>query len=151
MPDTPAVRIAVDSYGDALTFAPWGSANDVDTTQMQTNGLKTVACLSGAQCVTTDDAQTFTFRTSADFGPNGTTIDHAHHIAALACPSTTQCTAVDNGGFGVTFDPATNQAASPVELRAGGGGEPRRDRLPVAERMRRRRLRRHGADVRSGS
>ncbi len=112
--------IAVDSYGDALTFAPWGSANDVDTTQMQTNGLKTVACLSGAQCVTTDDAQTFTFRTSADFGPNGTTIDHAHHIAALACPSTTQCTAVDNGGFGVTFDPATNQAASPVELRAGG-------------------------------
>jgi hypothetical protein len=112
--------VAVDSYGDALTFAAWGSANDVDTTQMQTNGLKTIACLTTARCVTTDDAQSFDFDTHADFGPNGHTIDRDHRIRALACPSATECTAVDDGGFEVTFDPATKQPGSPVQLSAGG-------------------------------
>jgi hypothetical protein len=70
--------------------------------------------------VATDDAQTITFNPAVFNGPNGNTIDSAHAVGALACPSANQCTAVDNGGFQVTFNPSTPHVASePVELSAG--------------------------------
>jgi hypothetical protein len=111
--------IAVDSYGDALTFAPWGGANPLATAGLPANGLETIACLAVHRCVATDDAQSFTFNPAIFNGPNGDTIDRAHPIRAMACPTAGQCTAVDEGGFEVTFDPSMPAVASPVKLSAG--------------------------------
>jgi hypothetical protein len=46
-----------------------------------------------------------TFNPSAPGSPTPTTIDGANGLSGLACPSVSQCTAVDRGGREVTFDP----------------------------------------------
>ena len=86
---------------------------------MQANGLKTVACLTAHRCVATDDAQSFSFNPTSTASPGAHTIDPGHQISAIACPDALQCTAVDSGGFGVTFGAAGQFAGSPVQLRAG--------------------------------
>src|SRR5207253_10529149 len=49
-----------------------------------------------------------------------TTIDGPYALYAVACPSTSQCTAVDAQGGAVTFDP--KKPGSPTRILAGCTG-----------------------------
>ena len=47
------------------------------------------------------------------------TLDAGNTLTGLACPSASQCTAVDEAGQQVTFDPAAPGAPSPTTIDAG--------------------------------
>ena len=51
--------------------------------------------------------------------PTPTTIDTTRQLAAVACPSSTQCTAIDNNGQQVTFDPTSPGTPTPTAIDTG--------------------------------
>lgn len=54
--------------------------------------------------------------------PGPTTIDGTKYLTAVACPSTSQCTAVDTSGQQVTFDPTSPGTPTPTNLGVGVDG-----------------------------
>ena len=51
--------------------------------------------------------------------PTPTTIDAGNVLNGVACPSATQCTAIDNTGHQVTFDPASPGTPTPTTIDGG--------------------------------
>lgn len=60
-----------------------------------------------------------TFDPTAPGTPTPTTVDAGHWLTAVSCPSTSQCTAVGEGGRQVTFDPTAPGTPAPVQIASG--------------------------------
>ena len=56
-------------------------------------------------------------------GPIAVDVGAGNVIEAVACPSASQCTAVDGSGQEVTFDPGSPGASTPVEIDPGSDPE----------------------------
>ena len=109
---------AVDQSGLEITFDPAAPSAASSATIFRDYA---VVCPSRRQCTAVgpngaNDGQEVTFDPTAPGSPEPTTIDNDNPISRLdsvACPSTTQCTAVDEEGQEVTFDPLA-QAKPPA-------------------------------------
>jgi hypothetical protein len=66
----------------------------------------------------TNSTQVAAFDPAAPGTPTATKINSQWQFSGYACASTTQCTAVDNGGNEVTYDPAAPGSLVPVQLAA---------------------------------
>ncbi len=89
--------------GEAQPFlidkSPGGSAIGQET------GITALACLSSASCVAADGAgRVLAFDPVAPGSPKATQIDVGGSLLGVACPSTTQCTAIDFARE-MTFNP----------------------------------------------
>ncbi len=99
--------VAVDSLGNEVTYASAASPAPAVSSVDGTTVLNAVSCpASASSCGAVDNhSHALGFSTSG-------TAAAAHSIAApmlpaLACPSRTQCSAIDSGSDEVTFDPTT--------------------------------------------
>ena len=76
-------------------------------------GGSSISCPSPGQCTAVAGTQEVTFNPAAPKNVHRATIDSGGaSLAAVACPSTTQCTGVDSNGRELTFNPAA--PASPT-------------------------------------
>lgn len=116
--------IAVDGLGREITFNPNSPANLTPVSIGPSMLSPTIVCPATTQCtvVSMASGQEITFDPTDPGTPTPVTIDTAKYIpgqvclmglctnyaalVALACPSMTQCTAVDFDGRELTFDPA---------------------------------------------
>lgn len=114
---------AVDGNGREVTFDPAAPESPTPTMIDGASRLWSAACPSVSQCTAVDgDGREVTFDPAAPGIPTPTTIDSSepvavpcssapqlqcvyHGLVAAACPSAFQCTAVDQDGWEVTFDP----------------------------------------------
>ena len=53
--------------------------------------------------------------------PGRIVVAHDHDLKSVSCPTTTACTAIDNGGYEVTFDPRTGAANAAGTVLIGPG------------------------------
>jgi hypothetical protein len=127
---------AVDSYGGEVTFNPAAPGNptpiSVDPSRATFGGVSAVACPSVSQCTAVDfGGAEVTFNPTSPgtptpvtvagenvpcVNPSGCTV--AHNLSAVACPTLSQCTAVDLDGGEVTFNP--NGPGSPIRNSIDG-------------------------------
>jgi hypothetical protein len=120
----------VDGEGGEVTFNPTAprhatsSVLDVDDDVYPAPiGLNGVACPTADECVAVDEnGQELTFdprhpppsyNYNTDSGGGTANGIDANPLIAIACPAVRQCTAVDDSGGAVTFDP-THPNATPV-------------------------------------
>lgn len=114
---------AVGGDGREVTFDPAVLGSHTPTTIDSASRPWAVACPSVSQCTAVDGkGREVTFNPAAPGIPTPTTIDSSepvavpcsvllpctavyHGLVAVACPSVFQCTAVDQDGWEVTFDP----------------------------------------------
>lgn len=125
---------AVDDHGRELTFDPTAPGNPSSATIDSSGRLLAMACPSVSRCTAVDDqAREVTFDPTAPGSPTAVMVDdkpsfcgphcvEEGHFTGIACPSISQCTAIDDAGREVTFDPTAPNDATPVAV--GGGGIP---------------------------
>jgi hypothetical protein len=109
---------------DAFT-TPTPAKIDANTS----DGATAIACPSTSQCTVVDTSgQEVSFNPTNPGDPSPVAVDHPAPIpggggalntnggslSGVACPSLTQCTAVDSGGQEVTFDPSNPGTPTPV-------------------------------------
>ncbi|HEX4344378.1 MAG TPA: hypothetical protein VHZ31_02335 [Solirubrobacteraceae bacterium] len=121
---------AVDSNGDAITFDPTAPGSESHVA-IDANVLSSVACSSTTQCTAVDIVcpaapdlctsagsveREFTFDPRSSGVPTPVTVDTGAYLISMACPSATQCTAIDehDGGREITFNPTAVGAPSPA-------------------------------------
>lgn len=129
---------AIDSGGQEITFDP-ASPGDPTPVAVDRAILTAVACPTTAQCTAVDDAGLeVTFNPTAPGGRGGRVpipVDQGRtpgtseqdRLDAVACPSSTQCTAVDDAGLEVTFNPTAPGAPGalvPILIDPAGVGSP---------------------------
>jgi hypothetical protein len=123
---------AVGDNGYELTFNPASPGTPPRITIDGSNELHGVACPSRTQCTAVgDQGHQVTFNPTSPGTPTPTTIDTAstynpatsdpNGLLKVACPSRTQCTAVDFSGHEVTFNLVSPGTPTPILL--GGLGE----------------------------
>ncbi len=95
--------VAVDNAGDVVSFAP-GQAG-IPTAIDAAKDLAGIACPS--QCVSGDATGHIHSFAPTGAGATSTLIDAQAAYSAVACPETSQCTAMDNFGDEATFDPGS--------------------------------------------
>jgi hypothetical protein len=101
--------VALDTAGNAVTFAPGQSQPGALTLIDPHKDLAGIACPS--RCVA-GDATGHVYGFSPTGGGVTTTLINAQAAySAVACPATSQCTAMDNFGDEATFDPGSQSAA----------------------------------------
>jgi hypothetical protein len=64
-----------------------------------------------AWCGAPAGAEALTWSNGAPIDSHGRPIERGQHLNAVACPTATQCTAVDRHGNAVTFDPKAPRAS----------------------------------------
>jgi hypothetical protein len=111
------VCVAVDGDGREVTFDPDSGATTV-LASIDTASLLSVACPSTNECVALDSTRTsgneVTFNPGSGTAQAPAKIDTtscgifgcSDLLDGLACESVSECTAVDNNGRAITFDPA---------------------------------------------
>jgi hypothetical protein len=115
---------AIDNHGGETTFDPTVPGAEVFTTIDGVESIISVACPSTSQCTAIDGKATeLTFDPAAPGTPTPVAIDSRGIFAELyatnyllvevACPSLSECAAVDTEGNVSTFDP---QAPGPRDL-----------------------------------
>jgi hypothetical protein len=77
-----------------------------------------MACISTAQCTAVGGGQVVTFNPASPARSTPVSIG-AEVMTDVACPSATQCTAVDATGGELTFNPASPGTPTPVTLDSG--------------------------------
>lgn len=103
---------AVDSAGNAVSLASGQGSTVTPVAPGAT--LAGISCPS--QCVSGDgNGHVYTFAASGA-GATGALIDSLAAYSAVACPSSTQCTAMDNFGDEATFDPANSGPAAATSV-----------------------------------
>jgi hypothetical protein len=108
--------VAVDGEGRIVTFTP-GSPTAPTATTLDPGedfGLVDVICVSAAQCTAISQTKTVTFNPAAPAGATPAPIVLNGLLGRVACPSTTQCTAVDSLGNELTYNPLA--PASPTKV-----------------------------------
>ena len=115
--------VAVDGNGSVVTFNPAspGTSSTVTTIAPRTS-LSGLVCPSASECIAVGGGVDATFDPSAPTGATVNTLEPAtgsQDLVAVACPSTSQCTAIDYAsGDAVTFNPTAtgggSVAAAPV-------------------------------------
>jgi hypothetical protein len=100
--------VAIDNAGNVVSFAPGGpgTLTPVDAS----DDLAGIAC--AAQCVSGDSTGHIRAFSATGAGPTSTLIDAQAAYSAVACPTATQCTSMDNFGDEATFNPKTTGSAS---------------------------------------
>ncbi|HEV3321387.1 MAG TPA: hypothetical protein VG147_04250 [Solirubrobacteraceae bacterium] len=123
---------AVNAAGQEVTFNPAspGTPTPITIDSLLTttyDSLTSIACPSVGQCAAIDAAgQEVTFNPASPGTLTPTTIDHhgaiepgvspVNFLVSVACPSSTQCTAVGYNGHEVTFNPASPSTASTMTV-----------------------------------
>ena len=129
---------AVDSGGREITFDPTAPRTPTAVAIDGNNVTGGLACPSTTQCTAIGQASVAstgipsfaggeaTFDPLAPGAPVPMAIATSGSLGALACPSVTQCTAIDNNGTDageeITFDPAAPETPTPVLISAIGTG-----------------------------
>ena len=130
---------AVDQSGDLeVTFNPTTGGIYSSTTLLVTSYptlVAGVACPLASQCTVVGDVsvnggggggEESTFNPAAPGNPRPTIIEPGNAVmSGVACPSTTQCTAVGQSGEQVTFNPTApgTPAPTPIDLDADHRGQ----------------------------
>src|SRR5207237_836739 len=111
----PTVQWSSEAPG-AISFSAISGATSASYTTPSTtiaqSGTKYEATFTNAFGSTTTTAATLTVNAPASPTP----IDPAGYLYGVACPSTSQCTAVDGYGREVTFDPNNPGRATPTTI-----------------------------------
>ncbi len=103
--------VAVDTLGNEVTYAPTstpGAAiHGIDQAGISNVPLNAVSCpANGTACAAVDNHSQ-----EVGFTPSGTFTAPqpiaSPSLSGIACPSRTQCTAIESGSSEVTFDPTT--------------------------------------------
>jgi hypothetical protein len=115
--------VAVGKGGRELTFNPMAPA--AAPVQIEFGVLYGIACPATTLCVAVDEAGgEVTFDPAAPAAVAPTTIDPGNVSVAVTCPSSSQCTAIDDGRDGntnaVTFNPSSPGATTVVTVKRGG-------------------------------
>ena len=109
-PTTSVCAMAVSGFfgeGSVITFDPSSSSSTTHTPiSSNTVGFLQVACADASSCAALDvqgdeyplDPKDLTAGSPAP-------VDQGHFFRDVSCPTTTQCTAIDDGGNQVTFKP----------------------------------------------
>jgi hypothetical protein len=114
---TASLCAAVDSQGNLLTFDPTAATPSPDIVALADSPhLSAIECPSAAQCTAlAQDETAYTFDPASPGTPVAAPIGSSslHDTDALACASTTQCTATDSSaGEEVAFNPGAVSTAS---------------------------------------
>jgi Bacterial Ig-like domain (group 3)/Putative Ig domain len=118
---------AVGENGDEIDFEPGAPGS---ATRGTIGTAEHVSCLVPAttpqQCTAVAGPAEVTFDPADPGSPSPTTIDSANFgddfLSAVACPSASQCTAVDQLGDAVTFDPGSPGSATTTTIDSGVNG-----------------------------
>ncbi len=116
---------AVDQSGLVVTFSPTSPkpGTPVPIASVQNPGLYGMACVATTQCTAVGGGQAVTFNPSspATSTPVSIGVDSTigSYMTDVACPSATQCTAVDQAGRELTFNPTSPGTPTPVTLDGG--------------------------------
>ncbi len=103
--------VAVDTLGGVITFNPLSSARSA--TRISFAGpWNSISCRRTGQCVAVGNNGAVLIGSAgvmtASSGPWGTTtLAGAANLNAVACPTATECVAVDSAGHAFTLNPAT--------------------------------------------
>ena len=103
--------VAVDSLGNEVTYDPTSGSSaaprGIDQPGISNVPLIAVSCPTGATaCAAVDNrSQEVGFTPSGTFTTPEPVVSPA--LSGIACPSRTQCTAIESGSSEVTFDPTT--------------------------------------------
>jgi hypothetical protein len=108
--------VAVAVGGDEVTFDPATPGSATSASVDEGRELDAIACPTESQCTAVDEpvyeygvnggyGHEVTFEPRSPGSPTPAVIDDTSYLAAVECPSATQCTAVDNTGHETTFDP----------------------------------------------
>jgi hypothetical protein len=112
----------VDAKGKEYTFPPLSKPLDIDGGKPRSlvptvlAGSSAFACPSTSQCTVLAGGKEETFNPVSGTAVGTYLIDPASPLISLSCPSATQCTAVDDDGQELTFDPQ-----KPVIVTGNGG------------------------------
>ena len=82
------------------------------------NELGPVSCPTPSECVVVDGGDAYRLNPAAPGHPVARPVDRAD-LNGIACPSAAQCTAVDDAGDEVTFDPGSSRAPTRVRIDPG--------------------------------
>jgi hypothetical protein len=122
------------SVGSEVTFNPNAPRPPAPATIDSGHSLIGLACPSSRQCTALDkEGQELTFNPNAPGSPTHTTIDPSAIATggmlinplsgSIACPSTSQCTAVDNDGREITFNPSAPGGRTSITVDTRGLSE----------------------------
>jgi hypothetical protein len=121
---------AVAGHGEVI-FNPTAPGTPALTTIDSSGDLRALACPSVSQCTAIDSTESagreLTFDPNAPGTPTPHPVDEVHpycgihcttygYATALTCPSVSQCTAVDDAGREVTFDPNAPGTPTPTSV-----------------------------------
>lgn len=113
----------VDYTGDQTTFDPAapGNAPYVRINRGQAS-LADVACPSPGQCTSIGPHGEITFAPLATGSRRFVRLPGGPPLRALACPSVSECVAVNGGGHAVKFNPRAPRHPRVVDIAPSGGG-----------------------------
>jgi hypothetical protein len=111
---------AVENEGHQITFDP-AAPTDPTRTQASVDTIGAVACPSLRQCIGVGNptSNVVVFDPPAAEHPRVLGFDPRNGLDAVACPSSTQCTAIDLLGGQVTFDPTAPVSPVPTAIETG--------------------------------
>lgn len=123
--------IAIDGAGQEVTFNPTAPGTPSPTTIDGSGHVRALACAAVSQCTAIDSTEwadrELTFDPNAPGTPTPHWVDEVHpfcgehcttygYVTGVACPSGSQCTAVDDAGREVTFDPNAPGKPTPTSV-----------------------------------
>jgi hypothetical protein len=113
----------VDYQGDQTTFDPAapGNAPFVRINRGQAS-LADIACPAPGQCTAIASHGEITFPPLATGSRRFVRLPGSPPLRALACPSVSECVAVNAGGHAVTFNPRAPRHPRVVDVAPSGGG-----------------------------
>jgi hypothetical protein len=112
---------ALDIHGRLLTFDPTSPHAPAPLQLASLSSATDIACPSATECIVIGGGQEAAFNPQSPGSPAAVTIDAAAGmtLSRLACPTVTQCTAVDNGGRQLTFNPVSPGSPTAVLIDPG--------------------------------
>jgi hypothetical protein len=129
---TATLCTAVGESGYEVSFDPQDPGTPTPVNIDGSNNLNDLACPSDSQCTAVDGGSILFGGTSGGVGgnevsfdpgdpgnPTAVAIDWNEEMTSVACPSTTQCTAVDAVGREITFDPESLGSPTPTTIDNG--------------------------------
>jgi hypothetical protein len=92
--------VAIDGSGNAITFTPGSPAASLVTSLDPGDefGLISISCATPTQCTAISNTKAVTFNPASPAGATPQTIEPSGLVDKVACPLSTQCTAVDELG-----------------------------------------------------
>ncbi len=102
--------VAVDTLGNAIAFDPLSTTHSAITISFS-EPWASISCRRTGQCVAVGAGGAVLIGSAGAAGSSGpwgtTTLAGAADLNAVACPTATECVAVDSAGHAFTLDPAT--------------------------------------------